>query len=726
MAAMKLPQFLALVLIALLAVPTFAADASRFPAQTPQPEALKAYFARQVGEIEGQLEREVKTRQDWLAKKDEYRRELAEMLGLDPMPPRTDLHATKTGEFELDGIVVEKLHYESMPGLFVTANLYRPKQIDKPLPTILISCGHSHMEKHGVVYGNKTGDAQDHGQWYARHGFVCMVIDTVELGEIRGEHHGLYYLGRWWWLSRGYTPAGVEAWAGIRGLDYLQTRSDVDPTRFGATGRSGGGVSTWWIAALDERVKAAVPTAGITDLRNYVVDGCIEGHCDCMFFFNTYRWDYDKVAALVAPRALCIANTDKDTIFPLDGVYRIYEHARRIYKLLDAEGNIGLQIAEGPHADTQPLNTGEYHWMTRFLQGAAPMAAYDTSAPKPIEIEKLKVFAELPKQQRNSTIDESFVPAAVTPAIPTTAEEWTRLRESWMKALNEKVFAGWPTADTTAIKAGPSYEKDGIQVSVQNLVVEDFFPLQLIFVHRAGLKPRDLDLVVLNVLDQADYQEFANTYCGHFPDLFAKDARSNPDDKAFAEERNMFQNFKWGMAYVCPRGIGSAPWDDPAEFDAAHPKAAAIAKKARTQRLRRFYLVGQSLPGQQVWDIRCAIHALRTVDGLEDKPLWIQASREQAGNALYASLFEDHITRLDLHGLSHSHHDGPFYLNVLKDLDIPQSAAMAAERTRLVIYDDDKEAWNFTKSVGDQLGWGKDKRNGLQIRSVPRGDAGGN
>ncbi|HWE01712.1 MAG TPA: prolyl oligopeptidase family serine peptidase [Tepidisphaeraceae bacterium] len=721
---MKPTRFLALALIASSAIPILAADSSRFPPQTPQPQALKKYFDGEVGRIEGQLEREVKTKEDWLAKKDEYRRQLAEMLGLDPMPPRTDLHATKTGEFESDGIVVEKLHYESMPGLFVTADLYRPKKIDQPLPTILISCGHSHMARNGIVYGNKTGDAQDHGQWYAKHGFVCMVIDTVELGEIRGEHHGLYNLGRWWWLSRGYTPAGVEAWAGIRGLDYLQTRSDVDPTRFGATGRSGGGASTWWIAALDERVKAAVPTAGITDLRNYVVDGCIEGHCDCMFFFNTYRWDYDKVAALVAPRALCVANTDKDAIFPLDGVYRVYEHARRIYSLLGAEANIGIQIAEGPHADTQPLNTGEYHWMTRFLQGAERMAAYDTSAPKPIDIEKLKVFAELPKVQRNSTIDESFVPAAPAPAVANNREEWTKQREAWTKALKEKVFAGWPGADTTSVKAGPSYEKDGIQISTQDLVVQDFFPLRVVFARRAGLKPQDLDLVVLNVLDQADYQEFAETYCGHFPELFAKGIK--PDQKMFAEERAMFQSFKWGMAYVCPRGIGEAPWDDPAEFDVDHPKAAAVAKKARTQRLRRFYLVGQTLAGQQVWDIRCAIHALRTIDGLTDKPLWLQASREQAGNALYASLFEDQIARLDLHGLSHSHHEGPIYLNVLKYLDVPQAAAMAAERSRVVIYDSDKAAWNFTKDVSDGFAWGADKKHGLQIRDVPKGDAGGN
>src|SRR6478736_4905486 len=103
----------------------------------PQLDALRGTFNAEVGRLEGQLAREIKTKEDWLAKKDEYRRQLAEMLGLDPMPPRTDLKATKTGEFEHEGLIVEKLHYQSMPGLYVTADLYRPKTVEKPLPTIL-------------------------------------------------------------------------------------------------------------------------------------------------------------------------------------------------------------------------------------------------------------------------------------------------------------------------------------------------------------------------------------------------------------------------------------------------------------------------------------------------------------------------------------------------------------------------------------------------------------
>lgn len=691
----------------------------------PQLDALRATFRKDVDRLEGQLAREIKTKEDWLAKKDEYRRQLAEMLGLDPMPPRTDLKATKTGEFEHEGIIVENLHYQSMPGLYVTANLYRPKQVEKPLPAILYVCGHSNKMKDGISYGNKTG-YEHHGVWYAKHGFVCLIIDTVQLGEIRGEHHGTYSKGRWWWMSRGYTPAGVEAWAGIRALDYLETRPEVDKTRFGVTGRSGGGAYSWWVAALDERIKAAAPTAGITTLRNHVVDGCVEGHCDCMFMVNTYQWDYETVAALVAPRPLCIVNTDKDRIFPIAGVFDIYQNVRRIYKLLDAEKNIGLQFSEGPHMDTQPLNVGEFHWMTRFLQGAELMSTLDSPAVKSIPMEKLRVFTQLPKDERNTKIDESFVAKAPVPKVPEYVEDWKAMREGWLKAIKGKCFAaqadlqsdGGASGGTAVLSKKGAHSANGVSMEHFSISTSGGIPLDLHLLHRADLKAGDLELMVLNVLDEKGWQEFVDTFAADFPAQFPEGMAVKADAKAFEQEKKMFQNFKWGMAYVCPRGIGPSAWDK--SLNEGDAKARAAAEKARAHRLRRFYLLGQTLEGQQVADIRSVIRALRTVEGLKDTKLWIQASRMQAGNVVYASLFEGGITRLDLHEVPHSHEHGPTYLNVLKYLDMPQAVAMASERTRVIVYDDDKEAWSYPQQVSDKLEWGKQKKAGFSRRDVPK------
>ena len=92
-----------------------------------------------------------------------------------------------------------------------------------------------------------------------------------------------------------------------------------------------------------------------------------------MFFVNTYRWDFPQVAALIAPRPLLIGNTDKDTIFPLDGVVRLHDKTRKIYSLYGAADKLGLLITEGPHMDTQDLQVPVFRWFNRFLKGEEPL-----------------------------------------------------------------------------------------------------------------------------------------------------------------------------------------------------------------------------------------------------------------------------------------------------------------------------------------------------------------
>jgi len=173
------------------------------------------------------------------------------MLGLSPQPEKTPLHAKITGSLQGDGYVVEMLHYQSRPGLYVTGNLYRPAVVraGEKLPAVFYVCGHSGRGRNG----NKVS-FQSHGIWFARHGYVCLIVDTLHLGEIAAFHHGTYNLQRWWWHSRGYTPAGVEAWNGVRGIDYLVSRPEVDPQRIAVTGISGGGAATFWVASADDRV----------------------------------------------------------------------------------------------------------------------------------------------------------------------------------------------------------------------------------------------------------------------------------------------------------------------------------------------------------------------------------------------------------------------------------------------------------------------------------------
>jgi dienelactone hydrolase len=611
------------------------------------------YFRAETNRIEAGCLKDLRTPEDWAGRRRELRGQLFEMLGLSPVPQRTDLKATVTGSFERDKFRVENLHFQSRPGLYVTGNLYLPKNLDKPAPAVLYVCGHAQVKKDNVSYGNKTA-YQHHAAWFASNGYVCLVIDTLQLGEIEGIHHGTYRENMWWWLSRGYTPAGVEAWNCIRALDYLQSRKEVDGDRIGVTGRSGGGAYSWWVTALDDRIKVAVPVAGIADLRNHVVDGSVEGHCDCMFFVNTYRWDYPTVAALAAPRPLLITNTDKDSIFPLDGVMRLYWKTRGVYGLglqdepyHPVKADLGIQISEGGHVDSPELQVAAFRWFNRYLKGKDEPIDL-SAAKKDIEPELLRVFKNgLPADAINAKVHETFVPMAPPPKGPESADDWKKQKDEWMKGLADKCFRGWPSDG-----GGPLDVKEvdgGYEFTSQP---HARLRMSVVWLPEGHKSQR----VVLQVGETTPY-----------PTSF--DVR----------------------AFLYPRGVGPSTWSGD--------------EKKQIQIRRRFMLLGQTLEGMQVWDVRRAIQAVRAAPGLKDLPVVVEARGELAGVALYASLFEPPVAELRLHDLPKSHMQGPHFLNVLRVLDMPQALAMAAERGKVTVYQSGTEGWEFATETAKRLGW---------------------
>jgi dienelactone hydrolase len=691
-------------LSAILAVCS-SADGVSPPANPGRGDQLLAdYFRAETAALRERCLADITTLQEWTSRRTKYREQLLEMLGLWPMPARTDLRPVTTGRAETDHFTVEKLNFQSMPGLYVTGNLYLPRPRARPAPAILYVCGHGSVIKDGVSFGNKV-TYQHHGAWFAQHGYVCLIIDTLQLGEIQGIHHGTHREAMWWWNSRGYTPAGVEAWNSLRALDYLETRSEVDPTRLGVTGRSGGGAYSWWLAAIDDRIKVAAPVAGMTDLQNHVVDGTVEGHCDCMFIVNTYRWDYPQVAALLAPRPLLIGNSDRDTIFPLDGVVRVHEKLRRIYQLYGASTNLGLLITEGPHKDTQDLQLPVFRWFNRFLKGEDPLI--DTAARKYFEPEQLKVFDKLPDDPTNQTIQESFVPMTPAP-IPTSPADWARQREAWMTALRERVFGGWPEEPVPLeLREHCDVDRHGVRFRVYDLLSQPEVLLRLYVLQPKRVKKPER--VLLNVLDDAGWDEWiagmGNTFAHELeeerqvpsPGLARSQQQfSTGNGPAYSNALQLLlRSNNWAMAFVAPRGIGPSQWSGDA--------------RKQTHIRRRFMLLGQTLDGMRVWDIRRAIQAVRGVKGLNDAPLWVQANDRMAVNALYASLFETDIAGLDLTTPPPSHFHGPDYLNVMRFLDVPQAVAMAAERSQLRLSQTDPQHWQYPAALMRTLGWDDDK-----------------
>ena len=677
---------------------------------------LETYLEHQVSEIEAATFAGITDLDDWESKRSEYRRQLAEMLGLDPMPEKTPLKPVVTGTIEHDEFTVENLHFQSMPGLYVTGNLYVPKGLETPAPAVLYVCGHGRVKENGISYGNKV-NYQHHAIWFARHGYVCLIIDTLQLGEIEGLHHGTFREGMWWWQSRGYTPAGVEAWNCIRSLDYLETRPEVDASRFGVTGRSGGGAYSWWIAALDERIKVAVPVAGICSLRNHLLgpfqtspwssgetnghDGCVEGHCDCMYFINTYRWDFPMVAALVAPRALLISNTDKDRIFPLDGVYDVYTKAQRIYDLYDATDKLGLQICEGPHKDTQQLRVHAFQWMNKYLKEDEPLI--DVPAEKLFEPQQLRVFDTLPEDQINTEIHDTFVSAAGKPIVPESKEQWTALRDGWRESLRESVFAGWPEEqDVPELNVMQTYSEDahGARLSVYEFTSQEPYRLELYVATRPARDLTTDDAVLLRVLDQPLWRETIARLRGVFPGFQADSGIEATSDLLETARRQQDGSPPLAVAFVVPRGIGATAWTE--------------HEKERIQIKRRLALLGQTLDGMRGWDVVRGVQTVRQLAEGGPQQMQARAAGRAAGWLLAAALFDESLDSLRLDNFDPPESPTVF-LNGRRTLHPAAMLTLAAEQASLRVSTHDPDQWQYAVSVSQSPWYGQP----IQVEAVP-------
>ncbi len=634
---------------------------------------LDDYFRAQVKQISERCLTDLTTKEDWEKRRPELRRQFLDMMGLWPLPPKGDLKATITGKVDAENFTVENLHFQSSPGLYVTGNLFIPRKAKFPAPAVLYVCGHSKVVIDGVSYGNRTA-YQHHAIWYAEHGYVCLIIDTLELGEILGEHHGTSREGMWWWQTLGYTPAGVELWNAMRAVDYLQTRKEVDPKRIGVAGRSGGGATSWWLMAADERVQCAVPVAGIADLHAHVVEGAvprfkkgvISGHCDCMYFVNTYRWDFPMVAALCAPRPVLLGNSDADEIFPVAGYKDLAARARKVYKLYGAEEKFGLLETKGPHKDSPELRLGEYAWMNRWLQGDTGEVT-DPERPK-IDVKKLKVFDRLPGDAINATIHESFIKAA-RPEIPKDGDVkawWKAKREEWVKVLKEQVFRGWPEKPPPLdVKAAGEVKKHGLRLRAFGFLSEEGVPLRLwVMTGDNGMAPKSVSLAVY---DETRWANFVDQLGADFSELLqalTPPTAGKEKTDVYAKE---FKTSTEAYIIVAPRGIGPTRW-------------AEVATPADNHVKRKFALIGQTLDGQRVWDVRRALAVVRSVADLKGLTVQLTGEGPAAGLVLYAALFEPEVHRIQLGNLPASHARGPTFLNVRRYFDMPQAVALALDR----------------------------------------------
>jgi dienelactone hydrolase len=333
------------------------------------PRMVQEYFVKNVRRIEQQANKRreaLKTRDDAENYVNDIREKIQQSFGL--WPEKTPLNPRITGTLERDQYKIEKIIFESRPGFLVTANLYIPKGRRFPLPGVVGTCGHSSNGKAAEAY-------QSFAQGLARQGYVVLIYDPLGQGErlqypdknlkskvgVGVREH--LYAGNQQFLV-GEFIGSWRAWDGIRALDYLLTRKEVDPKKIGVTGNSGGGTMTTWLCGVESRWTMGAPSCFVTTFRRNTENELPADTEQCPPKALALGLDHSDFLAAMAPKPVIILAKEKD-YFDARGAEEAYNRLKSLYSLLGAEKNIDLFIGPGYHGYSRENREAMYHLFNR-------------------------------------------------------------------------------------------------------------------------------------------------------------------------------------------------------------------------------------------------------------------------------------------------------------------------------------------------------------------------
>jgi dienelactone hydrolase len=362
------------------------------------PRMMQEWLVDQVREAEGRgnARRDaLKTKADAEAYVKSVQERIRQSFG--PMPEKTPLNAKITSTVQRDAYRIENIVFESRPGYLVTGNLYLPTGRSGKMPATVGVCGHSLNGKAAEAY-------QSFAQGLARLGHICFIIDPVGQGERfqylaeaslksrlgggvsehiqMGNNQTLVgeFLGTWF------------AWDGIRALDYLLTRDEVDPAHLGVTGNSGGGTQTTWLCGLEPRFTMGAPSCFVTTFRRNVENELPADTEQCPPQVLALDLDHSDFLAAMAPKPVIIMAQEKD-FFDARGSAEAYERLKKLYTLLGKPENIQLHTGPDPHGFTQSNREAMYRFFNKVT------GVSDAQTEPALTIEKDEVLLCAPKGQ---------------------------------------------------------------------------------------------------------------------------------------------------------------------------------------------------------------------------------------------------------------------------------------------------------------------------------------
>lgn len=344
-------------------------------------------------------------------RKADVRSKILNLIG--GLPARNGVPASKQfGTLAEDGFRIEKLAYESLPGFWVTANLYVPDSGSGPFPAVLLAPGHEATGKQSQY---------SFGGNFARSGIMALAIDPLGQGErlqyydqqkrasIIGGSTGEHGEANIPAMLIGEDVARYFVHDGMRAIDYLTSRKDVDAERIGALGCSGGGTATAYLAALDDRVKAAAVACYITSFKELLpsATGVQEAEQSIPHFIES-GLDFGDYVELFAPKPYAIISTMSD-MFPFEGARQTYEEAKRIYGLYGAGDKLQWITGPGGHGNLGPISPAILGFFVHYLKnGPAGDAAFT-----PLRIQNPADLLVTPTGQVATSLHGETVPSIV-------------------------------------------------------------------------------------------------------------------------------------------------------------------------------------------------------------------------------------------------------------------------------------------------------------------------